>query len=338
MAQAVTTWEEPGGEQDPADPRLAVPASAAVLLEGEGVRPEGVSDSEIEWMVQQRPLTLCERQLRRDYGDSEAQEMLQATDAAGMPRDVAGVLAWPGVGTRWRRFLLWWSLLPEADRPRDARGALAGFAGALGRVRTYRALALDDHGLRRILDEDEIFPSGRLKPGVDAAHLQRVIEEHGVAKVAVIRLFISHMPKIGGVDPSISLHDDWQTTSVIASGYATDGKRVHLFELSVPAIESLGWTLLEVAHRAGPFLGPRYADHKRWFCFQSPAAPKGTWFDASLQRTERYGLYSVPHLRHRLRRLYAFPSVAELGRAVAPFVTEMARRQQAEPDLDDGTG
>ena len=34
-------------------------------------------------------------------------------------------------------------------------------------------------------------------------------------------------------DPSISLHDDWQTTSVIASGYASSIKRVHLFEISV---------------------------------------------------------------------------------------------------------
>jgi len=110
----------------------------------------------------------------------------------------------------------------------------------VGRVRTYRAHSLDDAGLERIFQEDEIFPSGRLRPGIDAAHLRRVVEEHGVTKVAVVRLFISHMPKIGGVDPSISLHDDWQTTSIIASGYARSGKRVHLFELSVPAVESLG--------------------------------------------------------------------------------------------------
>jgi len=107
---------------------------------------------------------------------------------------------------------------------------------------------------------------------------------------------------------------------------------VHLFELSVPAIESLGWTLQEVAQRSGQYLGPRYAEHEPWFCFPSPAAPKGTWFDATLQRTERYGLFSVPHLRNRLRRLYVFDSVAELGRVVAPFVADMASRHAAHPD------
>ena len=35
---------------------------------------------------------------------------------------------------------------------------------------------------------------------------------------------------------------------VIASGYARGGKRVHLFELDVPALETLGWTLQEARH------------------------------------------------------------------------------------------
>lgn len=259
---------------------------------------------------------------------------MEAMKEAGMPATVAGALAWPGVGTRWRRFISWWLSLSEAERPRDAYAALSGFARAVGRVRTYRALALDSAGLERILQEDEIFPSGRLKQGVDAAHLRSVVEQHGVMKVAVVRLYISHMNKIGGMDPSISLHDDWQTTSLIASGYAQGNKRVHLFELSVPAVESLGWTLLEVARRSGPILGERYADHKRWFCFPSPATPtcSGTWFDATLQRTERYGLYSMPHLKNRLRRLYVFQSIDELGQAIAPFVTEMRSRQEREPE------
>merc|ERR1712039_1119837 len=79
-------------------------------------------------------------------------------------------------------------------------------------------------------------------------------------------------------------------------------------------------------------LGPRYENHDRWFSFPSPAEPAGTWFDATLQRTERYGLYSVPHLRSRLLRLYVFDSNAELGRAVAPFVADMALRRQICPD------
>eukprot|EP01050_Picozoa_sp_SAG11_P017222 SAG11_NODE_2458_length_3338_cov_4.659463_3_plen_70_part_00 len=56
------------------------------------------------------------------------------------------------------------------------------------------------------LRQQRNFPS-RLRQGIDAAHLRAVVEEHGVAKVAVMRLFISHMGKIGGIDPSISLHD-----------------------------------------------------------------------------------------------------------------------------------
>lgn len=330
-------WWERGGDRDPCNPNLPVPPSLTVLDEGNtefwDQRGGGsdIAEREIQWMAQQRDLVLSPTQLKVDYGE-EAEQIMLAISDAGMPEVVAGALAWPGVGTRWRRFLSWWRHLADEERPRDAYAALAGFARALGRVRTFRALALDTAGLQRIIQEDEIFPSGRLKPGVDAAHLRGVVEEHGVEKVAVIRLFIAHMPKIGGIDPSISLHDDWQTTSVIASGYAQNGKRIHLFELSVPAVESLGWTLQEVAQRSGPILGPRYADHDRWFCFPSPANPEGTWFDSTLQRTERYGLYSVPHLRNRLRRLYVFQSMDELARAVAPFAAEMQQRQEREPN------
>jgi hypothetical protein len=141
------------------------------------------------------------------------------------------------------------------------------------------------------------------------------------------------MPKIGGADPSISLHDDWQTTSIIASGYASFSKKVYLFELSVPAVESVGWTLLDVARRAPEFLGPSYAGHKRWFKFPSPAIPEGTWFDSALQKTERYGLYSIPYLRNRLRCLYVFTSTQELRSAVTPFVDSMQSRHDLEPDF-----
>merc|ERR1711879_760612 len=143
-----------------------------------------------------------------------------------------------------------------------------------------------------------------------------------------MRLYISNMFRIGGNDPSISLHEDWQTTSIIASGYASSAKRVHLFELCVPAVETLGWNLQDVALRSSQFLGDGYGSDKRWFCFPSPAAPGGTWFDSTLQRTERYGLYSVPHLSKRLRRLYVFESTQELTRAATPFVREIAARQR----------
>eukprot|EP00929_Paragymnodinium_shiwhaense_P009932 TRINITY_DN114357_c0_g1_i1.p1 TRINITY_DN114357_c0_g1~~TRINITY_DN114357_c0_g1_i1.p1 ORF type:complete len:362 (-),score=32.25 TRINITY_DN114357_c0_g1_i1:104-1141(-) len=326
MAGAEQPWMEPGGDADPASPQLPVPSSLRVVDEGNIAYWEGrcdggsVSESEIDWMTSQRPLVLNEAQLERDYGQEEASQILEAVKDAKMPAEAAGALAWPGVGSRWRRFCAWWQHLPSEGRPGDARSTLAAFARAVGRVRTFRALALDRSGLDRIFAEDEIFPSGRLREGVDEEHLRDVIEKHGVAKVTVMRLYISNLSKIGGVDPSVSLHDDWQTTSLIASGYARSTKKVHLFELSVPAVESVGWTLLEVAQRAPQFLGDKYLDHERWFKFPSPAVPEGTWFDSTLQRTERYGLYSVPHLRNRLRRLYVFDSISELRGAVLPFV------------------
>lgn len=328
------SWSEPGGDGDAANPHLPVPASVVkrqnLMSSGLLSEPLGdgssVSGQEIRWMSDQRDLVYSLEQLSRDYGEQEVRDIDAAVKLAALPLTVAGALAWPGVGTRWRRFLNWWSALPPACRPSDAFEALGSFANALGRVKTFRALALDEEGVARILTEDEIFPSGRLHPGVDAAHLRAVVEKHGVAKVAVMRLFISHMDKIGGIDPSISLHDDWQTTSVIASGYAGAGKRVHLFELSVPAVESLGWTLQEVALRSPTFLGLEFADHQPWFCFQSPAVQQGVWFDGTLHRTERYGLFGVPFLSRRLRCLYVFDSLPELRDAVAPFVAEMARR------------
>merc|ERR1719373_847680 len=111
-----------------------------------------------------------------------------------MPMTVAGALAWPGVATRWRRFIEWWKSstiglngneqTSRAENTSDnvrtgkdlqfsgpAFDALAGFARAVGRIRTFRALALDDAGLARILHEDEIFPSGRLQSGVSAQSL-----------------------------------------------------------------------------------------------------------------------------------------------------------------------
>eukprot|EP01062_Namystynia_karyoxenos_P003398 TRINITY_DN11213_c0_g1_i1.p1 TRINITY_DN11213_c0_g1~~TRINITY_DN11213_c0_g1_i1.p1 ORF type:complete len:367 (+),score=96.51 TRINITY_DN11213_c0_g1_i1:77-1102(+) len=316
-------WREPGGQGDPADPQLPVPPDVRLLRTAEPPQ-EGVTDQELGWMAAQRPLVADRGQLSRDYGAEEAEQMLQGLREAGVPEAAQGAVAWPGVGTRWRRFAAWWRSLPPDGRPADAAGALAGFARALGRVRTYRALALDAPGLERILRADEIFPHGRLAQGVDEERMRQVVAQHGVAKVAVCRLFIAHRREIGGLDPSVSLHDDWQTTSVIASGYASGGKRVHLFELSVPAVESLGWTVQDVAQRAPAFLGPRYRGHEQWFRFPAPACPQGVWFDSGLQRTERYGLYSVPALSARLSRLFAFDSMAQLQEAVAPFAEHCA--------------
>ncbi|CAJ1335654.1 unnamed protein product [Effrenium voratum] len=289
---------------------------------------EDVSDEEIQWMLSRRPLTaVTVQQLAHDYGEAEAQAMWKALAACGLER-LRPTLRWPGVGTRWRRFLRWAQEMdPAPDTPEKA---LAGFARALGRVTTYRALSLDALGLRRIVEAQEIFPRGQLE--VSPERLTQVVEEHGVAKVVVARLYIAHLKRLIGYDPSVSLHDDWQTTSCIASGYTGSDKKVHLFEVSVPVVESCGLRLSEVEVYAPPLLGPRYGPSKEgWFCFQAPAFPAGVYFDRTVQRTERYGLYSVPFLQQRLLRMWRFPSAAAVGEAIAAFAQRQEEMQRRCP-------
>jgi hypothetical protein len=196
---------------------------------------------------------------------------------------------------------------------------------------TYRALALDDKGLADILEADCIFPSGQLH--VDAGELVAIVEREGVRRVCVARLFIAHLQRLLGHDPSVSLHDDWQTTSIIASAYAEgDHRPVYLFEVSCPVVESMGWTL-----QAGAVLGGASSRHPPWFCFTAPATPDGVWFDGRKQRTERYCLYGVPFLRDRLCRLFVFPPSAGVSVAdvVAPFALRQAELYTAFPQEQD---
>merc|ERR1719229_532518 len=101
--------------------------------------------------------------------------MTQSFGGAGLT-DCLSMLCWPGVGTRWRQCLEF-LLQPggEEARARSSRSAFEAFARSLGRVRTYRALALDDAAYRKILAEDEIFPSGRLR-GASAEALSDIID------------------------------------------------------------------------------------------------------------------------------------------------------------------
>ncbi|CAE7227588.1 unnamed protein product [Symbiodinium natans] len=282
-------------------------------------------------MLSQRPLDpskVTPERLALDYGEQESRAMLTAFEESKVSHLIP-VLRWPGVGTRWRAFLRWLGEQPEPTRsPEDA---LAGFARSLGRVTTYRALSLDAAGLRRIIEAKEIFPRGQLD--VTAEELRRVVEEHGVVKVVVARLYIAHLKRLIGHDPSVSLHDDWQTTSCIASGYTGADKRVYLFEVSVPIVESLGLRLSEVEVNATPILGPRYGPSgDGWFRFPAPAFPDGVYFDRTIQRTERYGLYSVPFLHQRLRRLWMYPSVADIGLAITPFARRQATMHKRRPE------
>lgn len=117
--------------------------------------------------------------------------------------------------------------------------ALRAFGRHLGRITAYRALALDAAGLRNVTDADAKLPTGVLHVSMET--LKTIVLEKGVKAVCVARLCMN----VCGFDPSVSLHDDWQTAAVIAAGYASP-KRVTLFELSVPVVESIGWTLYDV--------------------------------------------------------------------------------------------
>lgn len=148
-----------------------------------------------------------------------------------------GVFNWPGLGTRYKAFFEWCKTeLEEAHGDNDNDGhddaslppsslvdpatALRGFGRFLGRVTTYRALSLSHEALESITKKDCIFPSGQLHVGEEA--LARDADAAGARTVAVARLFMKHMPRlVGAHDPSISLHDDWQTTTLIASYYAS---------------------------------------------------------------------------------------------------------------------
>ena len=68
-----------------------------------------------------------------------------------------------------------------------ASTTLRGFGRSLGRVVSYRALALDDAALTGILKEDCIFPSGQLQVSADT--LAGIVDTHGVQAVCVCRLF-----------------------------------------------------------------------------------------------------------------------------------------------------
>lgn len=323
-----------------ADPEFAVPTSVSKqqreILEDAGGASGDVSEEEFQWMEARRPLKATLNSLTLDYGPEGASEMQRDFESAGLSH-LLGTLNWPGVGTRWRSFLDWCikGFTAKGEMPPSPEAALRGYGRSLGRVKTYRALAIDDEALMRIFTADCIFPSGQLRVGSE--ELERVVNAKGVQTVCVARLFISHLKRLLGNDPSISLHDDWQTTSLIASGYAryskldpSSSRKVHLFELSCPKVESIGWTLQEVALRRGCVLEDCDGDPDPWFQFPAPAVPEGIWFDGRFQRTERYGLYGVPFLAARLSQLYVFDSLQEIGEVVMPFAKRQAELHEKD--------
>ena len=119
-------------------------------------------------------------------------------------------------------------------------------------------------------------PSGQR---ASARRARRWSTAHGVREVCVARLHIAHLRRLLGHDLSISLHDDWQTTSPSRAATPAARRRRAPFELSVLAVESCGGARTIAAQRAGAVLrtrssSPARARYRR-VPFAAPAAPEG---------------------------------------------------------------
>ena len=168
-------------------------------------------------MMALHPLLVTRKKLELHYGSETANAMIAGFERESC-EDILGVLNWPGVGTRWERFLRWYTLHgrqivahehsreQSPQRKNKPELAFAGFSRSLGRVVTYRALALTHAQLQRIFTHDNIFASGAVW-GKDAetgqeclaegqGGLVQVVDTHGVAKVAVCRLFMMQVGEI----------------------------------------------------------------------------------------------------------------------------------------------
>lgn len=289
-----------------------------------------VTCEEVAWMLQCRPLHPPPdlTKLSLDYSERQARLMLHSFERFGA-KHLLGVLNWAGVGSRWEVFLRYISTHSKDISAVSTNDAFAGFVQYLGRVTSYRALALSNSELDKIFDMNFIFPSGQLKTTLH--DLALVVSTHGACKVAVARLFIADLERLIGFDPSASLHDEWATASVIASGYQEKTKPVYLFEVSVPKVATLGWRLVDVMSFAPHFLGTRSSSVEPWFSFENPAFPRGIWFDATDQRTERYVLYGIPFLRQRLRRLWVFRTLSEIQTAAVTFASRQEHLRAIYP-------
>jgi hypothetical protein len=255
---------------------------------------KNVTDQEVEQMLKNRPLIYDKNQLITDYGLSNFQEIQKVFQDF---QTFLPCLNYPGVGTRWQEFHQY---LLENKNPKNPKEAFSGFANHLGRVTSYRALSLTDQQFKKILEVNEIFPSGRLKTTEEK--LRQIVDENGVYKICYARLYIGM--RLVEFDPSVSLHDDPETAVCIANGYKTKEKKIHLFKLSVPKIEACGYKLKDVQDES---------QLHDWFKFS------GVWFDARLERTERYVLYGIPFLKERLQELKIFESDQEIVEFIEPF-------------------
>lgn len=312
-----------------------------------------IKQCEMDWMIQQRPLQFDRKQICLDLGQEEAKELFNEITKfeekykGRFVEDIFGALAWNGVVTRWRQFMSFLdarftmnhidAVVDAENQPeieskdendndsvsliKDARDALLQFGASLGRVISYRALALTQSEYESIITLNEILPTGRLR--ASWKEMRDIVDSQGATKIAVARLYISQLTQWIGLDPSLSLHDDCETALCISQTYMDPkaGKFVYLFEMNVPKIMAMGFKIVDVQNRSG-LVDAQFADKQnrkrgkqsdRWF------EHNGVWFDAYDERTERQLLYSIPFLKERCRTITVFKSREDLKKRIEPF-------------------
>ena len=257
-----------------------------------------ITPIEIERILSQCPLVYNPGQLHIDY-DDEAAQMEEAFSVAGKS-EYLPLLAWHGIGTRWQLLLQW---LDQSHVSGDLEEVFAAFAHSLGRLTSYRALALTEEQLQAIWAADTLVPSGRLK--TDAVTLDAYLQEQGVRQILEKRI-----NRLGALryDPSLSLHDYPEIAVSVASDYVEfPHKPIYRFEVEVPVIETVGWRMCDVNGWTG------------WF------RHRNIWYDPNNPRTERFMLLELPFFAARCKSVRIFTSEAEIADYLRPFITQQER-------------
>lgn len=265
-----------------------------------------VEEEEISWLLARHPLVFDLAQFRLDYGESLSQLIVKSFIEAREER-LLPLLNVPGVATRWRHFLSW---SPTQLVHEDLHQILRNYANALGKVTSYRCLALKPADYERIVQSNSVWPTSRLRASEET--VSALLRAEGVAKVAVARLYIGL--RLVKLDPSLSLHDDLETALCIAQGYYTEGEsKVYVFPMRFPLIACLGWSVADVHTLSDLFVRGK-VEKGRWFLFNN------IWFDANLHRTERYVLHEIPFLRERLAApVFTFDADSAIAATLQPF-------------------
>lgn len=312
-----------------------------------------IKNCELEWMISQKPLIFDKKQCIIDLGQDEANKLFKLIDEFDSKyknkynKDILGALAWNGVISRYQEFMqflndTYCDNTNDEEKKnndndnndgiliKDAKDALLQFGNKLGRIISYRALALTQPEFESIKFLNEIVPTGQLRASLK--EMKDIVDQHGITKITVARLYISYLSEWIGLDPSLSLHDDAETALTISQTYMSEQQQkfVYLFEMNVPKIMSIGFKVVDVQNKAG-LVDKRFADrNNRKKGKQSDRFfdHKSVWFDAYDERTERQLLYSIPFFKQRCQKITIFKTKKELLQRIEPF-----KKQQLEKKL-----